>query len=82
MLEKEKPTKSSRKKLKIKWKNRYSGETGFVKAIRESKGYFENGSEDEARTFRSDAEFQKAIDLLIRIGEGENNEFSAVRINP
>lgn len=61
--------------LKIMWKNRFSGDTGFVKAIRESKGHFENGTVDEARRFRTNSECNRAIELLTQIGEAENNEF-------
>lgn len=60
---------------KIQWKNKYSGETGFVKIIRESKRYFENGSVEEARCFRNDSACHKAIDVLNSIGEGDNNYF-------
>lgn len=61
--------------LKIMWRNRFSGDTGFVKAVRESKGHFENGTVDEARKFRTEAECHKTIKLLNEIGEGKNNEF-------
>ena len=61
--------------LKLMWKNRYSGDTGFVKAVRESKGYFENGTLDEARRFRTSAECNKAIELLTKLGEAKNNDF-------
>lgn len=67
--------KDAVEKRKIMWRNRYSGETGFVKAIRESKGYFENGSVEDAHVFSSDAECRAAIDVLNAIGEGRNNDF-------
>ena len=67
--------KDAVEKRKIMWRNRYSGETGFVKAIRESKGYFENGSVEDAHVFGSDAECRAAIDVLNAIGEGRNNDF-------
>lgn len=66
-------------KLKIKWTNKFSGEQGFVKSIKASKGHFESTYEKtEARSFRSDKEAQKAIEQLIAIGEGENNSFEVV----
>lgn len=63
--------------MKIQWKNTYSGEVGYVKMIRQSKGYFENGTLDEARCFRSFGECNKAIEVLNQIGEGaeKNNSF-------
>lgn len=67
--------KDAVEKRKIMWRNRYSGETGFVKAIRESNGYFENGSVEDAHVFDGDAECQAAIDILNAIGEGRNNDF-------
>lgn len=67
--------KDAVEKRKIMWRNRYSGDTGFVKAIRESNGYFENGSVEEAHIFDGDAECQAAIDILNAIGEGRNNDF-------
>lgn len=67
--------KDAVEKRKIMWRNRYSGDAGFVKAIRESNGYFENGSVEEAHIFDGDAECQAAIDILNAIGEGRNNDF-------
>lgn len=65
----------AKRKLKLKWINKYSGDTGFVKAIRESKGYFENGGVDEARGFRYVSECKQAIQTLSKIGEATNNNF-------
>lgn len=67
--------KDAVEKRKIMWRNRYSRDTGFVKAIRESNGYFENGSVEDAHVFDGDAECQAAIDILNAIGEGRNNDF-------
>lgn len=64
-----------RKQRRIMWQNRFSGETGFVKAVKETKGYFENGTLSEARKFRSDGECNQAIAILNKIGEGANNDF-------
>lgn len=36
----------------IQWKNKYSGETGFVKKLNHKKGFFENTFDaNEARKF-------------------------------
>lgn len=65
--------------MKLKWTNKYSGEQGYVKSIKPSRGYFESTSdENEARNFRSANEAQKAIDQLIAMGEAENNSFETV----
>ena len=62
----------------IKWINRFSGETGYVKVIRKAKGYFENTFDSkEARLF-SDAEASKALVTLSDIGEAQNNQFEIV----
>ena len=66
---------------KIKWTNKFSGETGFVGSISKAKGYFINaGSAEEARSFRSDKEAAAAIQTLIELGEAENNVFEAMEV--
>lgn len=67
--------KSKEASFRLKWKNIYSGDTGFVKAIKEAKQHFENGSLEEARKFRSKGECTTAISTLQKIGEAENNAF-------
>lgn len=62
----------------IKWVNQYSGETGYVKTIRKSKGYFENTFDaSEARHF-TEAEANTALETLSDIGEAENNNFEII----
>ena len=40
---------------KIKWTNKFSGETGYVGSISKAKGYFINAATaEEARIFRTD----------------------------
>lgn len=69
-------TPRARKKRKIMWRNRHSGETGFVAVIKTTKGFFENTADiNAARTFRSDGECLRAIDELNSMGEGKNNDF-------
>ena len=61
----------------IKWTNKYSNETGYVRVIRKSLKYFENTFDVRlARKFKSDIEINDAIQTLNYIGEGENNIFS------
>lgn len=63
----------------IKWTNRHSGETGYVKMIRTSNNHFINTyDKGDARKYRSEAEANKAICVLQQIGEGQNNDFVVV----
>lgn len=65
----------------IKWVNKWSGETGFVKSIRPKQGYFINTFDPaEAKRYKSADSVDKALDVLVAIGEGENNYFEAVQV--
>lgn len=65
--------------MKLKWINKCSGETGYVKSIKAKAGHFENTFDiEEARNFRTDKEVEKAITSLCEIGEGEQNYFEVV----
>ena len=66
---------------KIKWTNKFSGETGYVGSISQVTGYFINATTaEEARSFRSDKEVATAIQTLIELGEAENNLFEAEEV--
>ena len=66
---------------KIKWTNKFSGETGYVGSISKAKGYFINAAPaEEARSFRSDKEVAPAIQTLIELGEAENTLFQAEEV--
>lgn len=72
--------KSTRTK-RLVWENKWSGERGYVKVIRESKGYFENTFDvNEARKFKSDNECAQAIALLEKLGETQNNNFYVIDV--
>lgn len=63
----------------IQWTNVYSGETGYIQMIRHAKNHFVNTPDKEfARKYRSEAEARKAVDDLIKMGEGRNNVFAIV----
>lgn len=67
---------------RLVWENKYSGEKGYVKVIRASKGYFENTfNVDEARKFKSTNECEQAIQLLNELGEAQNNNFYVIDVN-
>lgn len=63
--------------MKIRWTNRYSQETGFVKTVSKAKNCFMNTFDaSEARVFKNDKDAQKAIATLTEMGEAENNIFT------
>ena len=63
----------------IKWTNKYSNETGFVKCLGE--GHFINTWEqDSAMKFRNQAEADKTLDTLYEFGEDANNNFDVIDI--
>ncbi len=65
----------------IKWVNKWSGETGFVKSIQRKKGHFVNTFDQaEAKKYKDEDSINQALDVLITIGEGENNFFEVVAI--
>lgn len=65
--------------MKIRWTNKFSQETGFVKTVSKAKNCFINTfDESEARVFKSEKDAQKAIATLTEMGEAENNVFDVV----
>jgi len=63
----------------IKWVNKWSGETGYVKSIKPKQGHFVNTFEQtEAKKYKDEAVLNRALDVLIAIGEGDNNYFEVV----
>lgn len=63
----------------VKWKNKFSGEEGFVKNIRLFRGYFENTFEmSNARLYCSMHECKTALKVLKQIGEDRQNNFEIV----
>ena len=62
----------------LKWTNKYSCETGYVKKVSKVKGYFENTFDKaEAKKYRSEKAVMTDIELLKELGEAENNHFAA-----
>ena len=73
------PKKNMKNVKYIQWTNVYSGETGYVQIIRHAKNHFVNTADKNlARKYRSEAEAKKAVDDLIKMGEGRNNIFNIV----
>lgn len=63
----------------LKWTNKFSGETGFVKKVMKVKGYFVNTYEQaEAKSYKAVKDAEKDIEVLTSLGEAENNDFEVV----
>ncbi len=63
----------------IQWRNRWSGETGYVKSISVKHGYFTNTfSFEEAHKYGSKSAVSKALKDLEKFGETINNEFIVI----
>ena len=63
--------------MKIRWTNKFSQETGFVKTVSKAKNCFMNTFDaSEARVFKSEKDAEKAIAVLTEMGEAENNIFT------
>ena len=60
----------------LKWRNKFSGEEGFVMKVSKASGCFFNTFDaKEAKGYRSQAEIEKDLLILQDIGEMVNNEF-------
>ena len=65
----------------IKWVNRYSNESGYVKNVNNKERHFINTFEEkEAKVYKKLDSAKKIIDKLILFGEGENNNFELITI--
>ncbi len=64
--------------MKIRWTNKWSGETGYVKAVEESH-FINSFDESEALSIRTQKEAEKVIIHLNQCGEGTNNIFDIVK---
>jgi uncharacterized membrane protein len=63
--------------MKIRWTNKFSQETGFVKTVSKAKNCFINTFEaSEARVFKNEKDAKKVIATLTEMGEAENNIFT------
>lgn len=63
----------------IKWTNKMSGETGFVKSASRVKGHFINTfNKTDAKIYKSDKQIENDFKILEEVGEMQNNNFEAV----
>lgn len=64
----------------LQWRNKFSGETGYVGSVSVKKGYFTAVySATEAKRYRSQSEISRDLEILRGFGEFERNEFRVVR---
>ena len=67
---------TTRTKQILCWKNRFSGEEGFVKTVSRKKGYFEaTKDKSDAKAYVNVGFVNKDMQFLDEIGETKNNEF-------
>ena len=60
----------------LKWRNKFSGEEGYVMKVSKANGCFINTfNPAEAKGYRSPAEVEKDLQVLAAIGEMYNNDF-------
>lgn len=63
-------------KVNLKWKNKFSGEEGYVKSVSYKNGYFENTfAKEEAKKYAGKKSLEKELAFLEAIGETVSNEF-------
>ncbi len=68
-------------KVNLKWRNKFSGEEGYVASVSNAKGYFINTFDKaEAKKYASEAATRKDLASLEAFGEFENNEFSTEEV--
>lgn len=67
--------------LVIKWKNKNSGEEGFVKSVLKSKGHFVNTFDiNEAKHYKYEKILSKDMKTLEEVGETVNNDFHIISL--
>jgi len=63
----------------IKWTNKYSGETGFVKSVSDKEEHFINTFDKKsAKTYKSESAAKRVITKLASYGEADANDFSII----
>lgn len=63
----------------LKWTNKYSGETGYVKSISAKEKHFENTYDiTEAKQYKTASVANRMIASLVAYGEADNNDFEVI----
>ncbi len=66
--------------MKLQWRNKLSGETGYVKSVSVKKGYFENTfNKAEAKNYANEGFAKADLKKLESFGEFENNDFTIIK---
>ncbi len=65
----------------IKWRNRWSGEEGYVQSISTKKGHFVNTYNiKDAHRYERKCTISNALNALQAMGETKNNDFFTVEV--
>lgn len=65
------------KKCVVTWRNRRSGETGYVKSIKVKEGHFESTSiEKDAQKYANAGLASSAVTTLYNLPDAEENEYA------
>ncbi len=65
----------------IKWTNKMSRETGYVKSVSRARGCFINTwDKSDAKKYQTDKQIDKDMQILDEVGETQNNEFEVEQI--
>lgn len=68
--------KDYKKKRVVKWRNKFSGEEGYVQSVSVAKGYFTaTNNYIEAKAYRSEADVKRDFEILDSFGEWNQNDF-------
>lgn len=66
----------------VQWRNRVSGETGFVKKINRKEGYFENTWEGkDAKLFKTEKNAKVLLSDIEFFTNVPDNDYQVVEIN-
>lgn len=64
----------------IKWKNKFSGEEGFVESVSTKEQHFINTYDQSQAKQYSESSAKGIITKLISYGEAENNDFITITV--
>jgi hypothetical protein len=64
----------------LKWRNRYSGETGYIASVSTKNRCFVNTNDEDKAKRYSDKAVASVLGKLEAYGETANNEFEIIEI--
>lgn len=66
----------------LQWKNKYSGDIGYVKSVSSKRKCFENTfDEKEAKQYSTASAAARMITMLTAYGEADNNDFTVIPVH-